>query len=447
MDQIEGHSNVKSDTIEKIVLSHLCTGCGTCISMCPKSAIKIIKNSRKGVYSPQIDKGDCVLCAVCVKVCPGNEVNLNLLDYLSHSNTIKLNSKLGYYEDCHVGYAIDADIRYNSSSGGLLTAFLIYALENKIIDGALVCRMNKEKPLDPEPFIARSREEIIEASKSKYCPVPANIALNELMKIEGKYAVVGLPCHLHGIRKAEQINQKLKERIVIHCGIFCGTTRSFMATDYLLNQMGLSKDDVEKLAYRGEGWPGKLTLKLKTNRIDKLISVPYVNYYNCTFVAFTPWRCTLCVDHTAELADISFGDAWIEKIKKSDNIGTSLIITRSKKMISILNQMCNENFIKLSIIDDNSAISSQGGVTRKRHYKIRKAVTRLIGRAVPYYYGNVINEKNALFDYFFTLIIYYPRLFLSSNRKLWPILSYYCFTLKKFGGVYRKFYKLFSAER
>ena len=35
--------------------------------------------------------------------------------------------------------------------------------------------MKKDNPLEPEPFIARTREEIIEASKSKYCPVPANI--------------------------------------------------------------------------------------------------------------------------------------------------------------------------------------------------------------------------------------------------------------------------------
>jgi coenzyme F420 hydrogenase subunit beta len=47
-----------------------------------------------------------------------------------------------------------------------------FALEEGIIDGALVTRMKKDRPLEPEPFIARTREEIIEASKSKYCGVP-----------------------------------------------------------------------------------------------------------------------------------------------------------------------------------------------------------------------------------------------------------------------------------
>src|SRR5690606_36009483 len=115
----------------------------------------------------------------------------------------------------------DDNIRYNSSSGGLVTQILCFALEKGIINGALVTKMNKESPLQPQPFIARTKEEIIEASTSKYCPVPANMALKEILSSDvEKVAVVGLPCHIMGIRKAEMKNNLLKNKIVLHMGIF-----------------------------------------------------------------------------------------------------------------------------------------------------------------------------------------------------------------------------------
>jgi coenzyme F420 hydrogenase subunit beta len=82
--------------------------------------------------------------------------------------------------------------------------------------------LKKDKPLEPEPFIARTKEEIYEARGSKYCPVPCKPCNEEILKApEGQmFAVVGLPCHIHGIRKAEQINKKLKERIVLLFGDF-----------------------------------------------------------------------------------------------------------------------------------------------------------------------------------------------------------------------------------
>jgi len=53
---------------------------------------------------------------------------------------------------------------------GVVTQLLIFLLEKGIIDGALVVRMREDQPLEPEPFIARTKEEIISTSKFKYCP-------------------------------------------------------------------------------------------------------------------------------------------------------------------------------------------------------------------------------------------------------------------------------------
>lgn len=44
-----------------------------------------------------------------------------------------------------MGYSEDFNIRNDSSSGGLVSRFLIWLLENHIIDGAVVTRFDKKK--------------------------------------------------------------------------------------------------------------------------------------------------------------------------------------------------------------------------------------------------------------------------------------------------------------
>jgi coenzyme F420-reducing hydrogenase beta subunit len=258
-------------TIREVVKGDLCTGCGTCVSLCPNGAIELVIDDKKGIYVPQLNEEKCNNCGVCYEVCPGHSVDFKQLNpeiFGKEPDDILI----GNYVNCYIGHANDYEIRYNSAAGGLVTQLLIFALEEGIIDGALVTRMKKSNPLEPESFIARTREEIIESSKSKYCPVPANIALNEILESKDgeKFAVVGLPCHIHGIRKAELINEKLKEKIVLHLGIFCSVNRDFLATEYLLQKFNIKKEDVAKLDYRGEGWMGgELEMLSKSVGVEK----------------------------------------------------------------------------------------------------------------------------------------------------------------------------------
>ena len=236
------------ETIAQVVKDGLCTGCGTCIALCPNESIKLTINEKKGIYVPELNEEKCNNCGICYEVFPGHEVDFNQLN-LEIFGKEPEDVLIGNYLNCYVGHSTNYNIRYNSASGGLVTALLIFALEEGVIDGALVTRMKRDNPLEPEPFIARSKAEIIEASKSKYCPVPANVVLNEILNSnEGeKFAVVRLPCHIHGIRKAEQINKKLREKIVLHLGIFCNRTPNFIGTEFLLNNLKIKKEDVKNL--------------------------------------------------------------------------------------------------------------------------------------------------------------------------------------------------------
>lgn len=363
-------------TIKETIKDGLCLGCGTCVPLCPNNAIRLqIKNA---LYIPIIDETKCNDCGICYKVCPGHSIDFDKFDETIFGKKSK-DSPIGNVNNCYIGHSNDARIRFDSSSGGFVTQILIFALENKLIDGALVTRFKRNKPLEPEPFIARTREDIIEASKSKYCPVPANIAIDEILKVNGKYAVVGLGCHIQGIRKAEQINKKLRERIVLHIGLFCSHTNNFKIYDVLLNMYNVRKDNVEKMDFRGKGWPGYLTIKSKEKNLDV-----YMEDYMFIHVSrlITPEFCFLCPDGTSQLADFSAGDAW--NIEKNDTIGTSLVISRNEESEKLIQKAIQNNVLQFYKVSIEKMLNTQGvlSYSKIRSVNVSKLIFKLLRKKI-----------------------------------------------------------------
>lgn len=46
-----------------------CTGCLSCLNICPKNAINLINDSQ-GFWQPEIDETKCIHCGLCHKSCP-----------------------------------------------------------------------------------------------------------------------------------------------------------------------------------------------------------------------------------------------------------------------------------------------------------------------------------------------------------------------------------------
>ncbi len=412
-----------TDTIEGIVDSGLCTGCGTCFSICPRNAIMINRSYSKGVYEPVVDHELCNKCSLCKNVCPGNILDLGEMNRLVFTAEPK-DRLVGHIVNCYLGYSESYKVRYNGASGGIITEMLLFLLEENIIDGALVVRMSESNPLEPEPIIARSKEEVLSASTSKYCPVSMNIALKDILMLPGQYAVVGLPCHIHGIRKVGIVNPTIKKKIVLHLGIFCGGCPNFLATEYLIERLKIENQKIKQIKYRGQGWPGSMTLRL--DKPDQIISIEYEKYYTDIFGSFLSWRCTICNDALAELADLSFGDAWLPELKNIDTIGSSVVVSRNYFADSLLKDMIKKRRISLVLTSVEKIKESQKGCLRfkKENLKSRLIILMFI-RKSPFQRNLLVGSAFTIRG-FFSGVNLYIRMFLASKRGLWRLLDLYC---------------------
>jgi len=372
--------------IKSIVVNGLCTQCGTCIAVCPFDAISLYQHKSQGLL-PKVDDNLCTQCGKCVEVCPGQSVDLAQLQQEFFGQTAK-DELFGNYIEIFSGYSTVPEIRYNGASGGIVTTILISLLKKGEIDGALVVRMSQKRPLEPEVFIARTEEELISAQQSKYLPVPMNLGLKEIIKDKnGKYAIVGLPCHFHGLRLVEKKNPNLKNKILLRIGLLCGFNPTLSSTKFLLRRAGVKNfEDVKEIKYRDGDWPCgfRAILKDGTDRFLYPIEQFLFSHY-----VFERHRCAMCLDHTCELADISVGDEWRAKLKK-DAGGWSYLIVRTKIGKEIVEKFAKERLLYLEPIDSSVIYGGQYGslnFKKKGSFAFAK-IRRLFNKQVPDYLKN-----------------------------------------------------------
>jgi len=369
--------------VQEIRDQGLCVGCGSCFTICPESAITIHRNPR-GFFVPVVDNEVCSGCGLCIEVCPGHDVDFDRINEFVFGE-LPQDRLLGGYLNGYLGYAVDAGVRLAGQSGGLVTALLVFALEENLIDGAVVTRMSRADPLSPEVLIAESKKEILTASKSKYCSVPLNAVVRELLKRDGSYAIVGVPCQIHGLRKLEMVKTELKRKIVLHLGLVCSHIMSFLAIDHLLHKAGVRKHDLAKFQYKNKalrGWPGDVFFMLK-NGTERFLSR---EYRTLIVPFFTPWRCKMCYDQVNEFADLSFGDAWLPEVMHCKK-GMSVLMSRTKVGERLLQRARDKGVIELQEIPRSKIVQSQRGAlfSKKNLLGARFAISRLLGTNVPKY--------------------------------------------------------------
>lgn len=423
--------------IKKTIKADLCTGCGICEGACPTGAISTIV--KKGNFRPKINAKKCINCGRCVKACPGLGVDLVGLANKYQSDTANYNKMVGRYEKCFTGYSNDYEVRYHSASGGMVSQFLIWLLENGKIDGAIVTKFDHNNPLLVKTFIATTREEIISARSSKYAPVTLNRVAQDIKAASGsRYVVVGLPCHIQGMRKLMEIDKNLRDKVIGLFGIYCSCGRTFYLTEYVFKERGIQKNKITYFQYRDEGCLGKIVVKVpqkeaNTIRVinnnsesvlykkDVVYKEHYQSYYHPLRSFFIPRRCLFCIDHYAELADVCFGDIHI-KPYSDDKVGVNSIIVKNKRWLNLLEECSASGVVHLDDVSFQTISDSQRmSFKKKGRNGAFVNICKNFGWVFPEYNVNYLRQptKRDFIDYIQTRF----QQFLGSHKFLWGIVS------------------------
>jgi len=388
--------------IREVVSRKLCTGCGICKGICPVCAIEMMIDEY-GIFTPQIDSEKCVDCELCMKVCPGHE-----FDYVHHMQ--KLHGKLpdnvaiGPIIKAYAGYAADKSVLDISQSGGFVSALLIYGIENKLFDGAVVTSWNEKNPFEPSVYIAKTKDEVLKAVGSKYNPVPVAAIANKILKSDGRYAFVGTPCQIQGMRKAEDYVKGLADKIALYVGLHCLSVFNYHYHDQILHKIKKAKSEISYFRFRDKkwrGWPCDMLLKTKsgetvnlTGTFSRLDARSY----------FSNWRCQLCFDKFNEFSDVSCGDCRIPihygKSTMSEAYyhvnGKSDIVIRSVRANDVIEKMIADRVLYVEESEIKALLSSVAIAEKKIGVNYAKRFIEKIGGTAPDYgvKFDICEEKN-----------------------------------------------------
>lgn len=299
-----------------------CTGCATCVQICPQSAINMVKDE-KGFLYPQIDSTKCIGCLLCEKKCPINE---------SERTT---NPSPTVYACWHK----NMDIRLKSSSGGVFSAIAEYILKNNgIVWGAAY----SENLILTYQYI-ENIENLDKLRRSKYVQAEVNDSfklIKEQLESGRIVLFTGTSCHIRGLYS--YLPKKLQENLVTIDFICHGVPSPSVFKKYINWLEKKYNDKLTDFNFRDKqyGWDnGVLTVGYFKNKGKKIFMNDENSYfYGMLHDIFIRPCCHECQSNGLQReSDFTIADFWgIGRKNKFEheherNYGISLLALNSEK--------------------------------------------------------------------------------------------------------------------
>ena len=293
---------------EEVILTGLCTGCAGCVIACPHDVIGY--THEPGAYVPfhleaEAGPGDCIHgqkgCTSCTRACPRFRMWEPEADGHLFGRTRLPEEVSGIYSDILLTRATDDFVYEVGQDGGLVSAILIWCLENNIIDGALTSGVEPLPDNEPgwkaSPTVATNRDEVLKSAGSRYTYSANPLAYREAKERDlDRLALVGMSCQtsIGPIMWRRKVG-KAGKAIKLNIGLLCSKTFDDSLYKELFEaKYGLRREDIAKVNIKGV-----FQIWTKDGNYHE------VNLKECH--DWTRQGCLLCPDFAAEHADISAG--------------------------------------------------------------------------------------------------------------------------------------------
>lgn len=277
---------------DDVIAEKFCTRCGACLGMCP-------------YWLPY--KGKIVLRDICnlpdgrcYHFCPRKVVDLDNLSQTIFGTPYTWDA-LGTVREVMIAQAKDAEIRGKGQYGGTATALILFAINEGIIDAAVLTK--SQNNLLPEAAVISTREGVLDCTGSNYVATPTLEAFNRGVRDAnlGNIGVVGTPCQvlaLANMRCSTFDDQNNIDKLKLVIGLFCTWALSYESFAPFIAEK-VAVPDIVKMDIPP---PPANTFDIYTTSQRISLSLDEVREY------ILP-ACNYCIDMTAEFSDISVGAA------------------------------------------------------------------------------------------------------------------------------------------
>ena len=296
---------------EEIVATEICVGCSACVVACPHDVIQMedfrprhIKEEGPDLPPPEEQGPEYCIhgeksCSLCAMACLRLEPAVDAIEQLLYGRRRKHPSEpWGVTKEIWLGRTTDPEIKKKGQDGGAVTAIVGWMMENGEIDGACTARPKDDVPWLDEPFLATTKEELLECAGSRYTyasnPLVMKTAAERKLK---NLAMIGVSCESTAVRemKVEGI-KRWSKMVKFVVGLMCNETFKYdeFINGIVLGKYGIPVEDIVKINVKGD--------VVVTKKDGEDVRIPLKE---CQVIS-NDW-CHHCPDFAAEHADISFG--------------------------------------------------------------------------------------------------------------------------------------------
>lgn len=372
--------NIKNHAISDIVRNDLCVGCGICAAISGGSIE--MKYSSDGYLRPQVASMPSLSLQQKISdICPG----VALRQEIEGQNDHFWGSIIG----SRAGFSTNESLRFHASSGGALSAILVYLINEGLVDHIIQTKSSKADPLSNTTVLSTTFQDIFSSAGSRYLPSAPLADIRRHLQSDKKFAFVGKPCDVAALRALGRDNPNVTERIPVMLSFFCAGIPSLHGTQEILKALEVEERDVIQFQYRGNGWPGKARATL-ANGNER--SLDYASSWGGILSKHLQFRCKICPDGSGNFADIVCGDAWHCDENGYplfvEGPGRSLILSRTETGESIVQQAIASGYLTAQPFNAEELKNVQPHQARRKILVLSRIMAiRAVGRLAPRYQG------------------------------------------------------------
>lgn len=317
-------------TLNQIVESGLCIGCGLCVSIAGGDRVRLVmtpQGRERPVAHRPLNRETLMRIN---ETCPGTRIGG--ADPAPSSAAAMRNTVWGSAERLSVGHAGDPSVRFRASSGGVLTALGQFLVTSGRVNFLLHVGASKSAPMRTERRLSFDAAAVLEGAGSRYGPAAPLADFLEILDRAEPFALIAKPCDITAVSNLARIDSRVGRFMRYALTMVCGGASDLRKSEDVLKRFNVEEPELALFRYRGNGNPGRTRLETKDGRAFELA---YPELWEDESKWMLQPRCNICPDAIGLGSDIAASDTWPGGGPAGEDEGFNGIIVRTGRGLEL----------------------------------------------------------------------------------------------------------------